>query len=62
LNPFRTAAEQNLSSSEGLQKCLKKLQLSAGIFSHLKETVMAALQQDPTPDLEPDTLQVLSGT
>ncbi|KAG8310620.1 Rhophilin, Rho GTPase binding protein [Homalodisca vitripennis] len=33
---------------------------SAGIFSHLKGTVMAALQQDPTPDLNPDTLAALS--
>lgn len=36
------------------------LQQSSGIFSHLKGSVMAALQQEPTPDLSPDTLAALS--
>lgn len=36
------------------------LQQSAGIFSHLKGSVMAALQQDPTTDLCPDVLAALS--
>lgn len=54
------AADQNLESDEGLQKALKKLQLAAGVFLHLKETVIGALQQDTTPDLDPDTLGVLS--
>ncbi len=58
---FRVAAEQNLDSDDGLQKALKKLQLSAGVFLHLKESVVGVLQQDPTPDLDPETLGVLSG-
>lgn len=35
-------------------------QQAAGIFSHLKSTIMLAIQQDPTPDLNPDTLGALS--
>ena len=53
------AADQNLDSDDGLQKALKKLQLAAGIFLHLKESVVGAIQQDPTPDLDPETLGVL---
>ncbi len=55
------AAEQNFSSDDGLQKALKKLQLSAGIFKHLKDIVVGSIQRDPTPDLDPDTLAILSG-
>jgi len=36
------------------------LQLSSGIFTHLKETVMSAIRQEPTPDLQPETLSTLS--
>jgi len=36
------------------------LQQAAGIFSHLKGTVMLAIQQDPTQDLNPETLGALS--
>ena len=57
----RVAADQNLESDEGLQKALKKLQLAAGVFLHLKDSVIGALQQETTPDLDPDTLGVLSG-
>ena len=56
----RVAADQNLESSDGLQKALKKLQVAAGVFSYLKENVVAAIQQDPTPDMEPATLTVLA--
>lgn len=35
-------------------------QLSAGIYNHLKSTVIGAIHQDPTPDLHPDTLAALS--
>lgn len=35
-------------------------QQSSGIFSYLKQTVMLAIQQDPTPDLNPETLGALS--
>jgi hypothetical protein len=35
--------------------------LAAGVFQFLKENVVGMVQQDPTPDLEPDTLAVLAG-
>lgn len=54
------AASQSLVSDEGLKLAAKLFQLSAGIFNHLKGTVMLAIQQDPTPDLNPDTLAALS--
>jgi len=54
------ASDQNLESTEGLQKATKMLQSAAGIFSHLKETVVGAIQTDPTPDLEPETLGVVA--
>lgn len=54
------AGEQNLESTEGLQKALKKLQAAAGIFTNLKETVVASIQQEPTSDLDPETLGVLA--
>lgn len=35
-------------------------QLAAGIFGHLKDIVLSHVQQEPTPDLSPDTLNALS--
>ena len=55
------AAGQNFESDEGLQKAIKRLQSAAGIFAHLKETSVGAIQRDPTPDLDPDTLGILAG-
>ncbi len=55
------ASDQNMDSDDGMQKAMKKFQLAAGIFGHLKNTVVGVIQTDPTPDLEPDTLAVLSG-
>ncbi|XP_050298360.1 programmed cell death 6-interacting protein [Anthonomus grandis grandis] len=54
------AANQSLESDDGLKLAAKLLQQAAGIFSHLKSTVMLAIQSDPTPDLNPDTLGALS--
>jgi len=54
------AETQNMDSEEGLQKANKKLQSAAGIFLQLKEGVMGAIEQEPTPDLEPEALSVLS--
>ncbi len=39
---------------------MKRLQLAAGLFQHLRDNVAGLIQQDPTPDLEPETLGVLS--
>ncbi|CAG9818187.1 unnamed protein product [Phaedon cochleariae] len=54
------AATQSVENDEGLKLAAKLLQLASGIFYHLKNTVMLAIQQDPTPDLNPDTLGALS--
>lgn len=48
-----------MDSDEGLKMAAKLFQQSAGIFSHLKSAA-PALGQEPTPDLSPDTLHVLS--
>ena len=37
-----------------------KFQQSAGILNHLKSTVMLQIQQEPTQDLNPETLGALS--
>jgi programmed cell death 6-interacting protein len=54
------AAAQSIENDEGLKLAAKLLQLAAGIFNHLKGVVMLAVQQDPTPDLNPETLGALS--
>ena len=58
---YTIAAGQNFESDDGLQKAIKRLQSAAGIFAHLKETSVGAIQRDPTPDLDPDTLGILAG-
>ncbi|XP_043258918.1 programmed cell death 6-interacting protein [Colletes gigas] len=54
------AATQSLESDEGLKLAAKLFQLSAGIFNYLKGNVMMAIQQEPTPDISPETLGALS--
>ncbi|KAG7213531.1 hypothetical protein KM043_002792 [Ampulex compressa] len=54
------AATQSLDSDEGLKLAAKLFQQSAGIFHHLKASVMMAIQQEPTPDISPETLGALS--
>ena len=54
------AADQDLESGEGLQKTLKRLQISAGIFDCLKDTIEATIQQHPTSDMKIDSLGVLT--
>ncbi|KAG5322964.1 PDC6I protein, partial [Pseudoatta argentina] len=54
------AATQSLDSDEGLKLSAKLFQQSAGILNHLKGNVMMAIQQDPTPDITPETLGALS--
>lgn len=54
------AAAQNVHSEDGLQKANKKFQVAAGIFTHLKQRVRSDVAQEPTPDLEPEALGVLS--
>ncbi|XP_044599221.1 programmed cell death 6-interacting protein [Cotesia glomerata] len=54
------AASQSLESDEGLKLAAKLFQQAAGIFNYLKGNVMLAIQQEPTPDMSPDTLSALS--
>ncbi|XP_014470359.1 PREDICTED: programmed cell death 6-interacting protein [Dinoponera quadriceps] len=54
------AAMQSLESDEGLKLAAKLFQQSASIFNSLKGDVMMAIQQEPTPDISPETLGALS--
>ncbi|XP_055628547.1 programmed cell death 6-interacting protein [Toxorhynchites rutilus septentrionalis] len=54
------AATQSLDSDEGLKLAAKLFQQSAGIYSHLKSVAPAAINQDPTTDLLPETLNALA--
>ncbi|CAD1468990.1 unnamed protein product [Heterotrigona itama] len=54
------AAAQSLDSDEGLKLAAKLFQQSAGTFNYLKTNVMMAIQQEPTPDISPETLGALS--
>ncbi|XP_033337052.1 programmed cell death 6-interacting protein-like protein AliX [Megalopta genalis] len=54
------AATQSLDNDEGLKLAAKLFQQSAGIFNYLKGNVMMAIQQEPTPDISPETLGALS--
>ena len=57
-----SAAEQNLDDPESLQRAMKRLQLSAGVFQHLqRRRGMDALKSETlTEDLSEETLGVLS--
>lgn len=54
------ASAQSLDSDEGLKLAMKLYQTAAGIFQHLKGITPAAVPQEPTPDLSPDVLQILT--
>lgn len=56
----QVAAVQSQESDEGLKLAAKLLQSAASIFTYLKANVMGALQQEPTPDLNPEALGVLA--
>lgn len=56
----QVAAVQNIETDEGLKLAAKLLQHAATIFTYIKGSVMAALQQEPTPDLNPETLSALA--
>ncbi|XP_023235406.1 programmed cell death 6-interacting protein-like [Centruroides sculpturatus] len=43
-----------------LKSAAKYYQLAGGIFNYLKNNVSACIQQEPTPDLQPDTLSALA--
>ncbi|XP_004704119.1 programmed cell death 6-interacting protein isoform X2 [Echinops telfairi] len=54
------AAEQNLDNDEGLKAAAKHYQFASGAFLHIKETVLSALNREPTVDISPDTVGTLS--
>lgn len=56
----QVAAAQNSATDEALKLSAKLFQSAAGIFQHLKGIVHSAVQQEPTPDLQPETLTALS--
>ncbi|XP_048848676.1 programmed cell death 6-interacting protein isoform X2 [Brienomyrus brachyistius] len=54
------ASEQNLENDESLKAAAKLYQLASGAFSHIKDTVLSALNREPTMDIAPDTVGTLS--
>ncbi|XP_041968836.1 programmed cell death 6-interacting protein isoform X2 [Aricia agestis] len=54
------ASQQTLETEDSLKLAAKLLQQSAGIFAYLKANVMMAVHRETTPDLNPETLHVLS--
>ncbi|KAL1132118.1 hypothetical protein AAG570_010076 [Ranatra chinensis] len=54
------AATQSIESDEGLKLAAKLFQQASGIFTHLKNSVISAIQVEPTPDLSPETLSALA--
>ncbi|XP_055660490.1 programmed cell death 6-interacting protein isoform X1 [Falco peregrinus] len=54
------AAEQNLDNDEGLKAAAKHYQFASGAFQHIKDTVLSALNREPTVDISPDTAGTLS--
>ncbi|XP_034455456.1 programmed cell death 6-interacting protein isoform X2 [Hippoglossus hippoglossus] len=54
------ASEQNLDNDEGLKASAKFYQLASGAFGHIKDTVLSALNREPTMDISPETVGTLS--
>uniref|UniRef100_A0A8D0H0P9 Programmed cell death 6-interacting protein n=1 Tax=Sphenodon punctatus TaxID=8508 RepID=A0A8D0H0P9_SPHPU len=54
------ASEQNLDNDEGLKAAAKHYQFASGAFQHIKDTVLSALNREPTVDISPDTVGTLS--
>ena len=53
-------AHENLNNEETLQISNRRLQMAAGIFSHLKDQIAEIMDQELTSDLQPDCLSFLS--
>lgn len=56
----QVASEQNLDNDVGLRTSAKYYQIASGAFAHIKDTVLSALNREPTMDLSPDTVGTLS--
>nr|XP_029506239.1 programmed cell death 6-interacting protein-like [Oncorhynchus nerka] len=55
-----TPTHTNLDSDEGLKAAAKYYQLASGAFGHIKDTVLSALNREPTMDISPETVGTLS--
>lgn len=53
-------ASQDVNNDEELKTAATLFQKAAGVYNYLKESVLGLVQQEPTPDLMPDTLAALS--
>ncbi|KRZ69476.1 Apoptosis-linked interacting protein [Trichinella papuae] len=56
----QVAATQRLDDDDDLKLAARLFQQSAGIFAYLKDTVMSLVGQEPTIDMMPNTLAILS--
>ncbi|KHJ42964.1 BRO1-like domain protein [Trichuris suis] len=56
----QVAAAQRFDADDELKLATKLFQQSASIYAYLKDNIMAMVQQEPTADLMPETLQTLS--
>ncbi|XP_045605029.2 programmed cell death 6-interacting protein isoform X1 [Procambarus clarkii] len=56
----QVAAAQNSDSDEALKLAAKLFQSAAGVLNYLKGIVHSSIQQEPTPDLQPETLAALA--
>ncbi|XP_076437173.1 programmed cell death 6-interacting protein-like isoform X2 [Babylonia areolata] len=54
------ASIQNFENDEGLKSAVKYFQQASGILGHLKDIVLSHVQQEPTPDLNPDFLSSMA--
>ena len=54
------AASQSIENDDNLKLAAKLFQQSAGIYNHLKSMVPQVIAQEPTPDLNSETLTALS--
>ncbi|CAD6194090.1 unnamed protein product [Caenorhabditis auriculariae] len=54
------AGTQQFNTDEEIKTAAKLFQQSAGVYAKLRDTILGMVQQDPTPDLMPDTLAALS--
>uniref|UniRef100_A0A1A8LDA0 Programmed cell death 6-interacting protein n=1 Tax=Nothobranchius pienaari TaxID=704102 RepID=A0A1A8LDA0_9TELE len=54
------AAEQNVDNDECLKAAARFYQLASSAFSHIKDTVLSALNREPTMDICPETVSTLS--
>ncbi|XP_061411121.1 programmed cell death 6-interacting protein isoform X1 [Lethenteron reissneri] len=54
------AGELNLDSDDGMKTAAKYYQQASGCFLQIKESVLSALNREPTVDISPDTVGALS--